>query len=143
VTQAAVELTRQNVARLGIADRLTVTQGDLFAPLEGQELEGAVDVIVCNPPYISTGRLMTERSGLLRHEPREAFDGGPYGLSIHQRVLSEARRFLKAGGFLMMEFGLAQDRQVKMLFDRSRAYDNVRFVADPAGNPRVVIGQPR
>ena len=37
------------------------------------------------PPYISQAKLAGERAGLLANEPREAFDGGPYGLSIHQR----------------------------------------------------------
>ena len=44
------------------------------------DLEGTIDVVVCNPPYISTGRLAGDRAALLEHEPREAFDGGPYGL---------------------------------------------------------------
>ena len=44
-------------------------------------------MVVCNPPYISQAKLAGERAVLLENEPREAFDGGPYGLSIHQRVV--------------------------------------------------------
>jgi len=75
---------------------------------------------------------------LLENEPREAFDGGPYGLSIHQRVVKEALPFLRPGGWLLFEIGLGQDRQVKMLFERTRAYQDLRTVANAAGEIRVV-----
>ncbi len=73
-------------------------------------------MIVCNPPYISTGRLSKDRAVLLEREPVQAFDGGPYGLSIHQRVLSDAPRVLRLDGKLLFEFGLGQDRQLALLF---------------------------
>ena len=111
----------RNVEHLGLGDRVEVCQGDLFAGLADQGLEGTIDIVVCNPPYISSGRLAGDRAELLEHEPREAFDGGPYGLSIHQRVMADAPRFLKPGGWLLMEFGLGQHRQVKILLDRTQA----------------------
>ena len=101
-------------------------------------LEGTIDLIVCNPPYISTAKLAGERAALLEHEPREAFDGGPYGLSIHQRVIRRPLPFLKPGGWLLFEIGLGQERQVKMLFERTRAYEDIRMVANAAGEVRVV-----
>ncbi|MBI5531683.1 MAG: peptide chain release factor N(5)-glutamine methyltransferase [Deltaproteobacteria bacterium] len=141
ITDACVELSRRNVARLGLQDRVSVHQGDLFASLAGLELERTIDVIVCNPPYISTGRLAADRAELLASEPREAFDGGPYGLSIHQRVVKEAKPFLRAGGWLMFEFGLGQERQIELLFARSRSYSGFELRADPASRPRVALAR--
>src|SRR5262245_26635112 len=83
LTDGCVEWTRRNVTALHLASRVAVVQGDLFAGLAGQSLEHSIDIIVCNPPYISSSRLAGDRAALLQHEPREAFDGGPYGLSIH------------------------------------------------------------
>ena len=116
LTDGCVGWTRRNVEHLGLGDRVTVRQGDLFAGFAGDALEGTIDVVVCNPPYISTGRLAADRATLLDHEPREAFDGGPYGLTIHQRVLKEAQPFLKPGGWLLFEIGEGQDRQIVLLF---------------------------
>jgi methylase of polypeptide subunit release factors len=90
---------------------------------------------------VSTGRLATARAALLEHEPREAFDGGPYGLSIHQRVAADAPRFLKPGGWLLMEFGLGQERQIKIVLDRSRRFTNISFEHNRHGAPRVVAAQ--
>lgn len=137
LTDGCVDLTRRNVNHVGVSDRVTVVQGDLFAGLLGFGLEGTIDAIVCNPPYISRGKLESTSIDLLTHEPREAFDGGPYGLTIHQRVIKEALPFLKPGGTLLFEIGLGQDRQVAMLFAREKAYEQVKCVANSAGELRV------
>ena len=125
LTEACVALARRNVAHTGVSDRVTVVQGNLFSGLK--DLEGTIDLIVCNPPYISQAKLAGERAALLESEPREAFDGGPYGLSIHQRVVREALPFLKPGASL--------------LFDRTRAYEDIRLVANAAGEVRVVAAR--
>jgi len=136
LTDACVSLAKRNTEFAKVQNRVEVVQGDLFAGLKG--LEGSIDLVVCNPPYISHAKLAGERAVLLENEPREAFDGGPYGLSIHQRVVKEALPFLKPGGWLLFEIGLGQDRQVKMLFERTRAYQELRTVANAAGEIRVV-----
>ena len=143
LTDGCIAVTRRNVEHVGISDRVVVAQGDLFAGLAGLDLEGSIDVVVCNPPYISQGKLATDRAELLAHEPREAFDGGPYGLSIQQRVVKEALPFLRPGGALLFEIGLGQERQVKMLFDRANAYENIQLVANAAGEVRAVSGRKR
>ena len=143
LTDGCIAVTRRNVEHVGVADRVVVAQGDLFAGLAGLGLEGSIDAVVCNPPYISQGKLATDRAELLNHEPREAFDGGPYGLSIHQRVIKDALKFLLPGGILLFEIGLGQERQVNLLFDRAKAYEDIQLVANSAGEVRVVSGRKR
>ena len=138
LTDACVSLARRNVAHTGVQN-VEVRQGDLFSALEG--LEGTIDLVVCNPPYISQAKLAGERAVLLENEPREAFDGGPYGLTIQQRVVKEALPFLKPGGWLLFEIGAGQERQVELLIARTRAYQQIRKVADAAGEVRVVGAQ--
>lgn len=134
-----VALTRRNVLKLDLATRVNVFEGDLFAAFHNETPVGGVDLVVCNPPYISTGRL-AERPDL-SEEPRLAFDGGPYGLSIHQRVAKDALDVLKPGGYLAFEFGLGQERQLRIVVDRARGYENIRLVDDPEGNPRVLVAR--
>jgi len=141
LTDGCIAVTRRNVEHVGVTDRVVVAQGDLFAGLESLGLEESIDAVVCNPPYISQGKLATDRAVLLEHEPREAFDGGPYGLSIQQRVVKEALPFLRPGGTLLFEIGLGQERQVKMLFDRAKVYEDIRLIANAAGEVRVVSGR--
>ncbi|QRY66277.1 HemK family protein methyltransferase (plasmid) [Ensifer sp. PDNC004] len=141
LTDSTVALARRNVDRLGLGSRVSIRQGDLFAALESDDLQGKIDVVVCNPPYISTGRLEGDRAHLLESEPREAFDGGPYGISIHQRLIRDAHAFLKPGGWLLFEFGEGQERQAGALLSRAKAYAPVTFATDRDGKPRVAIVQ--
>lgn len=138
ITGEACVFARDNAQRLGVGDRVDVRQGDLFSALTGVDFGEGVDLIVANPPYISTGRLANEMSHLLGAEPREAFDGGPYGIAIHQRLVREASSFLKTGGILAFEFGAGQRAQVERLFARSANWMDVAFQNNAAGEPRVV-----
>lgn len=140
LTDGCVEVARCNVAHLGLADRVSVFQGDTFGALSGLRLEGSIDVVVCNPPYISDKRLEGDRAHLLTLEPREAFAAGPYGLSIYMRVVKDAPHYLRPGGILLFEVGLGQDRQVAGLLERSKTYEDIRTVCNDAGEGRVVLG---
>ena len=140
LTPGAVQNARHNVVQLGFQEQVAVVQGDMFKPLAG--LEGKADLIVSNPPYISTSRLISgDRAHLLIKEPREAFDGGPYGISLHSRLIVEGAAYLKSGGWLAFEFGLGQDRQVAALLKRSRAYAEPQWHLNEAGDKRVVCAR--
>lgn len=139
LTDETVALARRNTARLGLEKRVQIAQGDMFSGLAGLDLEGQVDLVVCNPPYISSAKLETDSAHLLEDEPREAFDAGPYGIALHQRLIADAPQFLKPGGWLAFEFGAGQDRQVKLLLTRARAYEQPDFLTDADGIPRVAV----
>jgi release factor glutamine methyltransferase len=139
LTAACAALTRDNVRLHGLEARIQVSQGDLFAPLLDQGLEGKLDLVMMNPPYIPTSSLDRTHAALLAHEPREAFDGGPYGISILTRLLGEARPFLKPGGHLLFEFGLGQVRMIQALAARHPGYANPRYALDAAAQARVAI----
>jgi release factor glutamine methyltransferase len=143
LTDACVAVARRNVDHLGLGDRVSVLQGDLFAPLAELGLQDSIDLVVCNPPYISSGRLAKDRAELLVSEPREAFDGGPYGLTLHQRVIQAAPHFLRPRGWLIFEFGLGQDRQLAVLFARSKRFEEVDMKMDAESRPRVVAARKR
>lgn len=139
LTEDCVKLARENANHAKVADRVRVYQGDLFAALPADEIAGSIDMIVCNPPYISTSRLTKDRAVLLEHEPLQAFDGGPYGISIHQRVIKDAGHVLRPEGKLLFEIGVGQERQLELLFKRTDTFADLAFVADDRNRPRVAV----
>ncbi|RAI45730.1 N5-glutamine methyltransferase family protein [Rhodoplanes roseus] len=141
LTADAVKTAALNAARLGLADRVSVRQGDLFGALAQDGAEKRAIMIVCNPPYISSARLADESAHLLENEPREAFDGGPYGISIQQRLVREAPAFLRPGGWLLFEFGVGQERQAAALLARAGAYEPLPPLRDDDGRPRVAVAR--
>ena len=141
ILESCAALTRRNVERCRVADRVSVHLGDLFQPLQALGLGATVDAVVSNPPYIASARLKGDRAYLVSNEPQEAFDGGPFGVRMQQRLIVESKALLKPGGHLLFEFGAGQDRQVKMLFDRAGGYQSVTFRPDGGGTNRVVVAR--
>lgn len=139
ISEPCALLTRANVVHHSLQDWIQVTEGDLFAPLAARGLEGTMDMVVMNPPYIPSTSLESSHSSLLRNEPREAFDGGPYGISVFLRLLQEAPPFLRKGGHLLFEFGLGQAKIVQALVERTHLNVDARYVSDARGEARAAV----
>lgn len=105
LSEDALALAAEDVADYGIEDRVTLRQGDLFAPLEGRRY----DLILTNPPYVDA-ETMAQLPDEFRAEPEMALAGGDDGFDIVRRILSDARAHLTDGGGLLCEIGL--DREI-------------------------------
>ena len=96
---------------------------------------------MCNPPYISSGKVGTLPTEIIGHEPSLAFDGGPFGVKILQRLLSEAPQYLRPGGWLAFEVGLGQGPALMDRMRRNSAYADLAAVVDAAGAVRAVVAR--
>lgn len=134
LSPAAAAIATRNAERNGVADRVTVRVGDLFAPVAGDQF----DLIVANPPYIASAVIPT-LAAEVRAEPVIALDGGPDGLVFYDRICAEARAHLSPGGALVVEHGFDQAEAVRARFE-SAGFANVTLVHDLGKNPRVTYG---
>jgi release factor glutamine methyltransferase len=139
----AVALARRNMTYLGIQDRVSLLVGDLLTPFDTDEFRGQIALLTCNPPYISTGKMTQMDDEIVGHEPALAFDGGPLGIRILQRLINESPRLLKPGGWLAFEVGLGQGPAVERRLISSGDYRQVDRVADAAGHVRALMAQRR
>lgn len=137
----AVSLARRNIALHSLESRVAVRQGDLLAPFFEPELKHSVDVLVCNPPYISSGKVGAMAAEIAEHEPALAFDGGPFGIRIIERLIHDAPRLLRPGAFLAFEVGLGQGPSVMRRVAASKFYDDVHAIRDERGEARVIVGR--
>jgi release factor glutamine methyltransferase len=135
----AVALARRNAAHLGLAERVDWRVGDLLAPFDEPAVLGSVDLLVCNPPYISSQRVDTMPGEIIGHEPRLAFDGGALGVRILQRLIREAPRFLKPGGWLAFEVGAGQGPAVIKRLQSGGQFGEAQGVRDAHGEIRAVL----
>lgn len=130
-----LEVTRANAETHAVGGRVTVLQGDLYAPLpEGTRF----DLIVSNPPYVRTAEI-DSLSAEVRKEPRAALDGGADGLELVRRVIQGAQAHLKPGGLLALELGETQGAAVKELLEQA-GFANVRVEKDLARLDRLAFG---
>lgn len=137
----AVGLTNDNIAFLNLNDRVMAFQGDMFAAFENDKHYLNIDLIVCNPPYISTSKVTKMNAEIASHEPSLAFDGGMFGTKIIQSLILDAPRFLRAGGVLLFEVGLGQGEFILRLCNDSDRFSSVQPLLDNEGNIRVIIAQ--
>ena len=101
-----VDPVATDCARANLPDA-TVLTGDLYEPLPAT-LEGKVDLLLANAPYVPTASLATLPPEAREHEPRSALDGGADGLDVHRRVITGAPSWLRSGGHLVAEVGHRQ-----------------------------------
>jgi len=131
---AALSVAQRNAERHKVTTRLRLVKSDLFSAIDS----GArFDVIVSNPPYIPAGDLGSLQREVL-HEPRGALDGGPDGLTIIRRLVTEAPGFLNQGGHLIFEIGLGQASSIRDLVNDD-VWELVELRRDLQGIQRIVV----
>ena len=97
--------------RDALAPAVTLVLGDLFDGLP-EDLRGATDVVVSNPPYIAEEDADLLADEVRAHEPHEALFAGMEGVLLIETLVSEARRWLRPGGWLVLEIGYDQAAKV-------------------------------
>jgi len=140
ISPPAVALARQNINRLGFAERVTVLHGDLYAPLAELVDHRPFDLIVANPPYIASGIIDALDRSVKDYEPHSALDGGADGLEIHRRILAGLAERLVGGGHVFLEIAFDQGAAAKQLAIDA-GLGKVRIIKDSGGHERVIAGQ--
>ena len=139
----AIELARRNAQFTGLAQRVELRVGDLLEPFESPEFAGRCDFLSCNPPYISTAKVKQMHPEISQHEPEAAFNGGAFGVSILMKLVKNAPRFLRPGGWLGFEVGHGQGAGLARQLERNPAFAAVETYCDPGGEIRAILAKSR
>lgn len=134
ISPAALAVAQKNAQQTGAGERVRFVISDLFAALGDERF----DCIVSNPPYIATSEVLEPQ--VREYEPATALYAGEDGLAIYRRLIPEATKHLATGGHLLLEIGHGQRDVLEQLLAGS-GFEDIRFVDDLQGIPRVVIGR--
>ncbi len=135
----ARQWAERNVTRCAEAaphtrDRVALRGGDFASALD--DLGGAVDLVISNPPYIPEGSWVPPEVG--EYDPATALWGGADGLDAIRVIERTARRLLRSGGLVAVEHGAPQGSAVYWVFAEERGWRRTRNHADLAGRDRFV-----
>jgi len=108
LSEQALELARENAVATGMAGRVTFQTSDWFDALAGERF----DLIVANPPYLSTAQTLAAPGEVRNFEPRCALEAGADGLADLRRIIAGVAPFLRPGGLLALETGVGQHAQL-------------------------------
>jgi release factor glutamine methyltransferase len=132
LSESALAVAGRNAKALGLADRVRLLKADWF-----QGVEGAFDLIVSNPPYISAVEMAYLDPDVRAYEPHLALTPGGDGLTAYRAIAAGAHAHLAARGRLMVEVGAGQGIAVAAIF-AAAGLGTARIVPDLDGRDRVV-----
>ncbi|WP_158843412.1 peptide chain release factor N(5)-glutamine methyltransferase [Saccharothrix deserti] len=138
---AALAWARRNAeARSAAGDTpITLHAGDVTAPDVLSDLDGEVDLVLCNPPYVPDATEVQPE--VADHDPRQAVFGGPDGLDVIRHVVALAARLLKPGGHVAIEHDDTQGESVPALLAARRVLTDAADHPDLAGRPRYATAR--
>jgi len=133
----ALEYARRNTEGTAIElVRADVTMPDLLP-----ELDGRVDLVVANPPYVPDNVVLEPE--VAQHDPSHAVFGGPDGMAVIDAVVRLAGRWLRAGGLFAVEHDDTTSSRTVELVESTGLFDDIKARQDLAGRPRFVTARRR
>ena len=126
----ALALARENAARCGLAERVSFAESDWFAAVTD-----AYDLVVANPPYLSEAEVAEAEPEVREFDPKSALVASEEGLADLRRILTDAPKFLRAGGWVLCETGIGQHAALAEISARA-GYAESAGLPDMSGRPR-------
>ncbi|QOR34139.1 peptide chain release factor N(5)-glutamine methyltransferase [Clostridium sp. 'deep sea'] len=137
ISAKALKVAELNAQDNKVKNNINFIKGDLLSPLLNNKQQ--YQIIVSNPPYISTPEMKNLPQHVL-NEPHLALEAGYDGLDYYKRLAQSAPLVLCNNGYLIVEIGSSQDKQVKKIFSNNGFID-IELFKDFANLPRVVVGK--
>jgi release factor glutamine methyltransferase len=136
ISRRVLKLAEENASKNRVQN-ITFVHSDLLEYFIKRKQQ--FEVIVSNPPYVSESDWEKLDRPVRDFEPRRALVAGPTGLEIIARLVSQAGRCLRPGGFLVFEFGAGQEKEILRLF--GPGWSRPEITRDYSGQPRVVTAR--
>ncbi len=138
VSQAALRVARKNVSDLHLGGRVSCVMADATKP--AAPFLGKFDMIVSNPPYVTTAEMQTLDPSVRNYEPHLALWGGDDGLDFYRAIVQNFTPALRKGGYLALEFGMGQESDVCRILEDG-GYTVVELRQDNSDITRAVLAR--
>lgn len=136
VSAPALAMAVDNARRLGLHDRVSFHQGDLLRPVES--LQGRIDLVACNPPYVDPAETAELPPEVRDHEPAAALFPPGDRYEVYRRLAPQAARLLGPRGLLVAEIGPGMESEVTAICKGAELVVQ-KVVPDLQSIPRVVV----
>lgn len=141
ISDVALGVAKENAKLHDLENQVKFLNGSLFEPLNDENLEGKVDILVSNPPYIPTKVIEELQTEVSTYEPKLALDGGADGLDFYRDIINNSNKFMSKTSIIAFEIGHDQASALKNLLEKNGNFDNITVITDLSGLDRVIIGK--
>ena len=138
LSEGAARQARANLVSFGLGARAVIIVGRW-----GEALQGRLDLVVSNPPYITSADIDGLETEVREHDPRLALDGGTDGLEAYRAIASALPDLLNPGGITILELGAGQEADVAALLMANGLPPDGPARPDLAGIARAIVTAPR
>ena len=130
ISREAMAVAKKNIAAQKLSGRVSCVQVNALE--KPAAFLGKFDMIVSNPPYVTTDQMQELPESVKDYEPHLALHGGEDGLDFYRAIADNFSQALKPGGYLCFEFGMEQGDAVcaileengYTILERSRDYND-------------------
>ncbi len=134
ISSKSLQIAIKNAKSNQVEDKITFIESDLFSNIPDDKY----DIIVSNPPYIRKDVINTLTKEVQK-EPKIALDGGEDGLEFYRKIVCESAKYLKFRGYLCLEIGFDQKKDVINIINNERKYVGTYCKKDLYDNDRIVV----
>ena len=138
LSQEALAVAKQNIVLHKLTNRVSCVKANALE--EPPAFMGKFDLIVSNPPYITTREMLELPHSVAGYEPRMALHGGEDGLKFYRAIAANYAKALKSGGYLCFEFGEEQGDDICAILE-SNGYTIIQRVKDYNDTERAVMAR--
>ena len=138
ISRQALDVAKKNVVAHKLSGRVACVQVNALE--KPNAFLGKFDLIVSNPPYVTTREMLQLPESVARYEPRLALHGGADGLDFYRAITENFAAALKPGGYLCFEFGMGQGDAVCELLE-TNGYTILERSRDYNDRERAVLAQ--
>ena len=132
ISEYALKTASANSKRHGVESRLKLLHSNWF-----DKISGSFDVIVSNPPYISSEEYAQLSAEVVKYDPKISLTLGGDGLEAYREILSQALEKLSKNGHIFLEIGYTQANAVGHLF-REAGFQQIKVHKDLGSRDRVI-----
>ncbi len=138
ISKDAIAVAKKNITAQKLSGRVSCISADALG--EPNSFLGKFDMIVSNPPYITTAEMEQLPDSVKNFEPHLALHGGLDGLDFYRAIIQNYAKALKPGGFMCLEFGMGQGDAVCQILEEN-GYTILARSRDYNDRERAVLAQ--
>ena len=135
ISEPALAVAESNARDHKVADRIDFLQSDL---LDAVDTDRRFDLIISNPPYVTSEEMQTLAATVKDHEPQVALVAGTTGTEVIERLVPQAAERLHPGGHLLIEISPMLEQAAQRLIDGEERLQRGPIIKDMAGHARIV-----